>query len=341
MKHPAANGEIVGQAGAIAERQVEHMARLLDDLLDVSRISRGRIDLHTEPVEVTALVGRTVEVARPLIEERRHQLTASLAPEPLWVQGDPTRLEQIVQNLLNNACKYTDPGGHIELTVAREGAEVVLRVRDDGIGIGPDVLPRIFDLFVQAERRLDRSQGGVGIGLTLVKRLVELHGGSIEAQSPGLGQGSEFVLRLPATADLQGREQEGTSVEAGGGVPVRLRVLVVDDNQDAAESLAMLLRLAGQDVRVAYDGPSALALAQVYQSALVLLDIGLPGLDGYEVARRMRRQPGLEGVCLAAMTGWGQQEDRQRSAEAGMDHHLVKPVAPKALEQLLVAVRSL
>jgi PAS domain S-box-containing protein len=338
LKQPGANGEMVRQVRDVAERQVQHMARLLDDLLDVSRISRGRIELRKEAMDVAAVLRRSVEAVRPLIEERRHELTLALPAGALRVEADPTRLEQVLTNLLNNAAKYTDPGGRIGLTAERAGDEVVVRVRDTGIGIAPGMLPRIFDLFVQAERRLDRAQGGVGIGLTLVKKLVELHGGRIEAASGGLGQGSEFVVSLPALADERPCER-GRAAEQGeaAALPCR-RILVVDDNQDAADSLGLLLRLAGQDVRTAYDGPSALDQVQAFRPALVFLDIGMPGMDGYEVARRLRQQSDLKDVVLVALTGWGQEEDRRRSREAGFDRHLVKPVEPSALEALLADV---
>ena len=333
-KQPGANGSMLVQAREMAERQVQHMARLLDDLLDVSRISRGRIELRKEAVDVAAVLGRTAEAVRPLLEERRHELTVSLPAGPLWVEADPTRLEQVLTNLLNNAAKYTDPGGHVWLSAARDGGEVVLTVRDTGIGIAPDVLTRVFDLFVQAERRLDRARGGVGIGLTLVRKLVELHGGTVEARSAGPGKGSEFIVRLPAAIDPAGRELRQPS---GGEAPrlPRRRVLVVDDNPDAADSLALLLRLAGQDARPAYDGPSALKLAAELRPDVVFLDIGMPGMDGYEAARRFRQMPGFADVLLVALTGWGQEEDRRRSAEAGFDRHLVKPVEPADLEGLL------
>jgi PAS domain S-box-containing protein len=324
MKMPGASGAVVRQVQDMAERQVQHMARLLDDLLDVSRISRGKIELRSEAVDLKPLVNRTVEASR-----------VSVAPEPLLVRGDPTRLEQVVTNLLNNACKYTDPGGHICLEAGREGSEVVVRVRDNGIGIAPDMLPKIFDLFVQAERRVDRSQGGVGIGLTLVRRLVELHGGTVEAQSEGPGRGSEFLVRLPATTDAQGGERRGASGALPEAELPRLRVLVVDDNQDAADSLALLLQLAGQEVRVAYDGQAALALAPEFRPAMAFLDIGMPGMDGYEVGRRLRQLPGMEALVLVALTGWGQEEDRRRSKEAGFDHHLVKPAEADELNRLL------
>jgi PAS domain S-box-containing protein len=335
MNQPGAGGEMVQQVRDMAERQVQHMARLLDDLLDVSRISRGRIELRREVVGVAAVVSRTVEAVRPLMEERRHELTVALPARPLQVEADSARLEQVLTNLLNNAAKYTEAGGHIWLTAGREGGEAVLRVRDTGIGIAPDMLPRIFDLFVQAERRLDRSQGGVGIGLTLVKKLVELHGGRIQASSDGLGRGSEFVVRLPAPSEWPAQQKAraaGTTAEVE--LP-RRRVLVVDDNQDAAESLAMMLRLAGQDVLTAYEGRSALTQAQGFRPEVVFLDIGLPGMDGYEVARRLREQQSPEKPLIVAVTGWGQEEDRRRCYEAGFDGHLVKPVEPELLRQFL------
>ena len=334
MKQPGASGAVLERVRDMAERQVQHMARLLDDLLDVSRISRGRIELRKEVLNLAAVVHRSAEAVRPLFEERRHELTVSLPPSALRVEGDPTRLEQVLTNLLNNAAKYTDPGGRVWVDARQVGGEAVLRVRDTGIGIAPAMLPKIFDLFVQAERGLDRSQGGVGIGLTLVKKLVNLHGGQIEAHSAGPGQGSEFVVRLPVAAD----QGEAGAREGGGGetAPLpRRRVLVVDDNADAADSLALLLGLAGQDVRTAYDGPAALLQADTFQPDIVLLDIGMPGMDGYEVARRLRNERGLRGALLVALTGWGPGQDQRQSAEAGFDRHLVKPVDLEALKELL------
>jgi CheY-like chemotaxis protein len=251
------------------------------------------------------------------------------------------RLTQVVGNVLTNAAKYTEPNGRIWLTAKREGDQAVLRVRDNGIGIGPDMLPKIFDLFVQADHAAARSQGGLGIGLTLVKNLVEMHHGTVEAHSAGLGKGSEFVVRLslsvmareaPEKREIDGRRQ---AVASSGR-----RLLVVDDNKDAADSLAMLLRMQGHEVRVAHNGPAALELTKGYRPEIVFLDIGMPGMDGYEVARRLRRQPGLENVRLAALTGWGQEEDRRRTAEAGFDHHLVKPVESSALQALLADLKE-
>jgi signal transduction histidine kinase/CheY-like chemotaxis protein len=335
-KMPGARDSVVVQAREMAERQVSHMARLLDDLLDVARISRGKIELRKEPVDLARLVRATVEAIRPQIEARKHELSVSLAAEPLWVAADPTRLEQVLTNLLNNACKYTDPGGKIWVSTERQGAEAILRVRDNGIGIPADKLPTIFDLFVQAERRLDRSQGGIGIGLTLVRKLVELHGGTVDAFSAGSGQGSEFVVRLPAL-DGQGVLADGGSTREGhsaGPFPSH-RVLVVDDNLDAADSLALMLELAGQEVRTAYNGPSALAVAQEFRPQVFVLDLGMPGMDGYALARQLRAQPEFREAILIALSGWGQEEDKRRSRDGGFDHHLIKPADPQTLTRLL------
>jgi CheY-like chemotaxis protein len=276
---------------------------------------------------------------RPQYEQRQHKLTVALPSTSLRVEGDATRLEQILSNLLNNAAKYTDPGGQVWVVAERNGDDAVVRVRDSGVGIAPDMLPRIFDLFVQAERRLDRSQGGVGIGLTLVKKLVELHGGRVQAQSDGLGKGSEFLVYLPIAAGA--RKPNAAPADTDDRRPMsRCRVLVVDDNSDAADSLTLLLRHAGQDVRTAYDGVAALAQAHEFNPDLVFLDIGMPGMDGYEVARRLKSEPHLRSATLIALTGWGQEEDRRRSAEAGFDRHLVKPVDAKMLLALLREVCS-
>jgi CheY-like chemotaxis protein len=290
--------------------------------------------LRREIVDLTWLLPRAVEAVRPFVEERRHELTLSLGLGPLRLKGDPTRLEQIVTNLLTNAAKYTDPGGRLELAAARDGVHVVICVRDNGVGIAAEMLPRVFEWFVQGERRLSGAQGGLGIGLALVRQLVELHGGTVEARSGGLGKGSEFVVRLPSEAAWSGPEQERT-VRSMAKPSTRHKVLVVDDNADAAESLAMVLGLAGQDVRTVYDGPGALAQARAFRPDIIILDIGMPGMDGREVALRLRQMPELAAVRLIAMTGWGQDEDRRASEEAGFERHLVKPVDPAVLMQLL------
>ncbi len=322
----------------LIDRQVQQLVRLVDDLLDISRITRGKIRLQTEPLDVAVVVERAVETSRPLIDARRHQLTVTLPDEPLRVQGDPVRLAQVLGNLLNNAAKYTEDGGHIWLTAAHEGHEGVLRVRDTGVGIATEMLSSVFDLFTQVERSLDRSQGGLGIGLTLVRRLVELHGGRVQVHSDGPGQGSEFVVRLPLLVDDRVRPESsnGTAdVQRGDGY----RILVVDDNIDAADSLALLLRVGGNVVHVCNDGAEALAVVAEFRPEVVLLDIGLPGIDGYEVARQLRSRPESESVLLVALTGYGQEEDVRRSRDAGFDHHFVKPADLAALTAVFESAR--
>jgi signal transduction histidine kinase/ActR/RegA family two-component response regulator len=322
-------------AGDVVERQVQHMSRLVDDLLDVSRFTSGKITLQKEPTDLAAVVARAVEAARPAIEERRQEMSVALPPELMRVEGDPIRLAQVVGNLLNNAAKYTPEGGRIWLTARREGNTAVVSVRDTGVGIAADMLPRVFDLFAQADRSLAHSEGGLGVGLTLVKSLVELHGGSVEAHSPGPNRGSEFVVRLPLLADGQ-RPSGGEEPGDAQAVPLPpRRILVVDDNVDSAESLAVLLRLQGHEVEVAHDGATALAAAQTFRPQAVLLDIGLPGMDGYEVARRLRQQSVPAEMLLVAVTGYCQEEDRRRSQEAGFNAHLVKPVCLGTLHALL------
>jgi PAS domain S-box-containing protein len=333
-------------ARGVIARQAQHLTRLIDDLLDVSRVTRGKVQLRTEPVELRAVLDRAVETSRPLIDARRHELTVSLPPAPMRVEADPTRLAQVVSNLLNNAAKYTPEGGRIWLSAEPGSAPagpaggnggVVVRVRDTGAGIAPDFLPHVFDLFTQGEHSLARSEGGLGIGLALVRRLVELHGGTVEAASDGPGRGSEFVLRLPALREPAGGGGAPRTVLAADG-PARAgpcRILVVEDNPDSADSIAMLLRMWGHDVRVVYDGISAVDVARAYRPRLVLLDIGLPGITGLEVARQLRQEPGLSEAVLVAMTGYGQEEDRRRSREAGMTAHLVKPVDPESLRDVI------
>lgn len=315
----------------VIERQVQHLVRLVDDLLDVSRITRGKIKLRREPVELAAVITRAVETSRPIIAERRQELVIESPAAPLVLLGDLTRLAQVVSNLLNNAAKYSDEQGRIWLSVAADDGEAVVRVRDTGCGIAPEVLPHVFDLFTQADRTLDRSQGGLGIGLTLVKALAELHGGSASATSAGLGSGSEFSVRLPlAPATTASRPESERDHKAA----TPRRVLVVDDNVDAALSLSRLLQAAGHEVEAVHDGLAALASAPQLRPDVILLDIGLPGIDGYEVARRLRSQPETRCAVLVALTGYGQDEDRRRSQEAGFDHHLVKPVERGSLQRL-------
>jgi PAS domain S-box-containing protein len=327
------------QARALMERQLQQMVRLVDDLLDVSRIGTGKLELRRERVPLAEVVNSAVETSRPLIEHLGHELTVTLPDEPVAVDADPTRLTQVFSNLLNNSAKYTDRGGRIWLTAGRQGDDVVVSVRDTGIGIAADQLPRVFGMYSQVHSSLGRSQGGLGIGLTLVRRLVEMHGGRIEAHSEGTGKGSEFVVRLPAAAMASGPEPPG-----GAGEPAApksaLRILIVDDNRDAADSLVMLLRLMGNDTRTAYDGQGGLDVAREFRPEVMLLDIGLPRLNGYEVCRRVREQPWGKEIVLIALTGRGQEEDRRRSEEAGFDHHIVKPVDPQALMKLLAGVQK-
>ncbi len=320
---------------AVIDRQVGQLTRLVDDLLDVSRISRGQISLQKELLELTTIIERGLETSRPVIEARRHHLSVALPPEPVWLEGDLTRLAQALGNLLNNAAKYTEEGGKIGLVAEQAEGQVVLRVRDTGIGIPSEHLPYVFDLFTQGDRALDRAQGGLGIGLALVQKLVELHGGQVEAASPGLGQGSEFTLRLPARTGSPAPLAASAEPAARAA---RLRILVVDDNTDSAESMAMLLGLQGHETRTALDGPAALEAAQVFWPKLILLDIGLPGMDGYEVARRLRTQPHMDKTVLVAMTGYGHEQDRLQAKAAGFNHHLVKPVDPEALQRILASL---
>jgi PAS domain S-box-containing protein len=330
-----------GQCGAdsqaeqllgIIERQTGHMARLVDNLLDVSRITRGKVELQKESINLSTVVQRALETVRPLVDERRHQVDVQTTPEPIWLEADPSRLEQVLANLLNNAAKYTEEGGRIGLTLGQENGCAVVRVRDNGIGIRPEMLPRIFEMFTQADSVTGRLQEGLGIGLTLVRSLVELHGGSVTAHSFGPGKGSQFVVRLPLSAAENVQAPEETQLPPRTVRP--LRILCVDDNVDGAQALSLLLQYQGHEVRVANDGPSALQKARTFLPEVVLLDIGMPGMSGYEVAIQLR-QIGLKRTLVVAVTGFGQEEDRKRSREAGIDDHLVKPVDISALHNLL------
>ena len=340
LKMPRVDAATVDRSREMMERQVHHLVRLVDDLLDVSRVMRGKIELRREKIELATVVARAVETVQPLVEAQRHELNIALPSESLLLDADPVRIAQVVGNLLTNAAKYMEPNGRIWLTAERDRDMAVLRIRDNGIGIAPALLPRIFELFVQADHASTKAQGGLGIGLTLVKNLVEMHNGRVEARSDGLCKGSEFVVRLPISPRTLGQdhsrdvEQEVHSTPLSSGY----RLLVVDDNQDAANSLAMLLKLQGHEVRIAYSGMGALEMTKTYTPDVVFMDIGMPGMDGYEAARRIREQPGLGSVVLAALTGWGQQEVRRRTAEAGFNHHLVKPPEPKAVETVLVSI---
>ncbi|HEY0791253.1 MAG TPA: GAF domain-containing protein [Chthoniobacterales bacterium] len=322
----------------VMDRQLQQMVRLVDDLLDVSRITRDRIELRKEPVPLEQAIQSATEISRPLIDAAGQTLTVTLPAQPVYLLADPTRLAQVFSNLLNNASKYTEPRGRIILSAEQEGGQVRVSVADTGIGIRREMLPRVFDLFTQEDRSLERSQGGLGIGLTLVRRLVEMHGGSIEARSAGLGQGSEFIVHLPAlsgweaSAALQAKTPRG-SVSAA----LARRILVVDDNRDSATTLAKLLRRRGHEIAMAFDGEEAVAVAAGFRPEVVLLDIGLPKLNGYEAGRRILLQAAPEGPTLIALTGWGQEEDRHRALEAGFSHHLVKPVNLEVLDALLAS----
>ena len=337
MRLCPADSAACARARETASDQLGHLTRLVDDLVDVSRITHGRIQLRKKIVDLAQVVNQAVESVRPLIDIHREELSVSLPPESIQLEADPTRLVQVLSNLLNNAMKYTEDGGQIWLTAERDGQEVVLRVRDTGIGMAPELLPRVFDLFTQGERGLDRSQGGLGIGLTMVRSLVELHGGCVAGRSEGAGRGSEFIVRLPVLPQaLHGPEKAPQGLEPPASSPSR-RVLVVDDTISAAESMAELLQLNGHDVRVAYNGPKALETAAGFQPEVVLLDIGMPGMNGYQVAQQLRQLPGLEHTLLVALTGYGQEEDHRRSREAGFQHHLVKPARLSAVEELMVS----
>jgi signal transduction histidine kinase/CheY-like chemotaxis protein/putative methionine-R-sulfoxide reductase with GAF domain len=320
------------------ERQVGHMVRMVDDLLDVSRITRGKVELRRERVELRAVVDSALETSRPLIESAGHELRMELPADPLFLDADPTRLAQVFANLLNNAAKYTLAGGRIRLSAEREAARVIVRVEDTGVGIPADMLPKVFDMFTQVGRSIDRAQGGLGIGLTLVQRLVAMHGGTIDAESEGPGRGSTFTVRLPLAAVEEARP---TSAAQGNGTSravASLRVLVVDDNVDGAESLSVLLQLSGHETRAAHSGSDALVAAQQLGPDVVFLDIGLPGMNGYEVAQRLRAVPDLARCVLVALTGWGTEEDRRQARAAGFDHHLTKPVDAAEVHRIVALV---
>jgi two-component system, chemotaxis family, CheB/CheR fusion protein len=338
QKEPGAKPEVLKQAQEIIERQIQNMTRLIDDLLDVSRITQGKITLRKVPLDLATTLTRVVESVGHHVKARGQHLAVNLPEEPITVEADPIRLEQVFGNLLHNASKFTPPGGHLWLSAKSldhgRRPTVEVRLRDDGSGISREALPRIFDMFMQAEHSLDRTQGGLGIGLTLVKNLVELHGGQIEAVSAGPGKGSEFIVRLP-TSKAAPHLTHDTTHEPLPRQDALCRILVVDDNVDAADTLAMLLKFVGHDVKVVHDGAAALKVTEQFHPQVVLLDIGMPRMDGYEVARRMRQQPGMDKAILMALTGYGQDEDRRRAWEAGFDHHLTKPVSPVVLCELL------
>jgi CheY-like chemotaxis protein len=321
------------KARDLIDRQVSHLVRLVDDLLDVSRITRGKIQLQMSVVALRDIITEAVEVSRPLLERGRHRFELDLPDEPILLNADPTRLAQVFANLLNNAAKYTDPGGEIRLSISRRGQDAIVSVRDTGVGIPRDMLHRVFDLFTQVDRSLDRSYGGLGIGLTLVRRLVDLHGGTVTVASEGPGRGSEFQVTLAVAQEQAIPPKPAAPPKAPPSKP--LQVLVVDDNVDAAESLATLLRLAGHTVKVAHNGAVALEAAAALPPDVTVLDIGLPGMDGYSVARQLRQRPETRDAVLIAVTGYGRDEDRVLSRQAGFDHHFVKPLQFDVLQRML------
>lgn len=324
---------------AIIERQVNHLVRLVEDLLDVSRVARGKVELRREVMDIAEVIAKTIESASPLLEQRRHQLRLDVPRGTLFVDGDAVRLAQVLGNLLINAAKYTDEGGNISVRARRAGPELVLEVSDNGIGIEPGLLPHVFDLFVQEEQGTDRSRGGLGLGLAIVRSIVKLHGGSVSAVSPGSGKGSTFTVRLPA-AEVRAAAQENRQPPLPSPNPPRAaaKVFVVDDSSDGAELLAQSLSLLGYEVRMAHDGPTALRAVSDFTPDVAVLDIGLPGMDGYELASRLRALPALRRTALVALTGYGQEGDRSRSESAGFDEHLVKPVELQQLEATIARV---
>jgi signal transduction histidine kinase len=326
------------RARDMMDRQLQQMVRLVDDLLDVSRITTGKLAVRRERTELGAIVRNAIDTARPFIDARRHMLVKRTPREPVWLDADATRLAQVFSNLLNNAAKYTDPGGRIELVAEVVDASVVIRVTDNGIGIAPSMQNAIFEMFTQVDHSLERTQAGLGVGLTLAKRLIELHGGTIEATSDGLNRGSSFVVTLPIAA-AQAPAREPASEAYGAGNTFGHRILVADDNVDFATSFALILGMLGNDVRIAHDGAEALEVASTFGPQFCFLDIGLPKLNGYDLAQRLRASPITRDSTLIAVTGWGQEKDRQRAHESGFDHHMVKPVDPGQIEELLRTAR--
>src|SRR6202050_4189032 len=326
------------RAEEVIERQVTHMSRLLDDLLDVSRITRSTLELKKSPTELTLIVGSAIETARPILDSKHHALTLDLPKQAVQLDADPVRLAQVFSNILINAAKYTDPGGRIQLRATQREGELVVAISDNGLGISDDMKPRLFTLFSQAQSAMGRSEGGLGVGLSLVRGLVSLHGGSVEAFSEGAGKGSEFIVRIPV-----GTQSERPESDAATDAPVPgagLKILVVDDSRDAADTCAILLELSGHHVQTAYTGQRALQLAETFRPHVLLLDIGIPDLDGYQLAKKVRAAPWGRGAVLIAVTGWGQEADRRRAFEAGFDHHLTKPIAAETVESLMQSVSA-
>jgi PAS domain S-box-containing protein len=336
------DGDTVNATCELLERQVGQMVRLVDDLLDVSRITRNKIELRKQRVALSSVIDQAVESIRPHCANLGHQLTVELPSEPIYLDGDPARLTQIFVNLLDNACKYMERGGRISLSTAvchtaTEGSEVVVRIRDNGMGIAPQQIARIFDMFAQVDASLERSRGGLGIGLTLVRNLVEMHGGKVEAHSQGTGKGSEFVVRLPVQIRTALRTQR-LAPATPDSTSAKYRILVADDNRDSAESLALLLKLMGHETHIAFDGDEAVQVAENIRPDVILLDLGMPNMNGFDACRAIRGAEWGKSVVVIAQTGWGQDDDRRRTLEAGFDDHLVKPVEPAALMRMLASL---
>jgi CheY-like chemotaxis protein len=338
LKRSDGDSEIVKRAHDIIERQLGQMVRLVDDLLDLNRITYDRLELRPIEVKLSSVIHQAIEASRPLLESAGHDLIVDLPDEPIYLNADPARLAQVFGNLLNNSSKYTQPNGSISISAKRIGEEAVVTVKDDGAGIPGNKLDSIFDMFTQVDRTAERSQGGLGIGLTLVKRLVEMHGGSIEAKSEGEGKGSEFVVHLPILKTAPPVELPKAPFETEAE-PTR-RIVIVDDNRDSADSLATLLQITGNETYLAHDGIEAIELIEKHRPEVVLLDIGLPKLNGHEVCRRVRKQPWGKHIVMIALTGWGQDEDRRKSEEAGFNGHLVKPVDYDKLLKLLSSLTN-
>jgi signal transduction histidine kinase/ActR/RegA family two-component response regulator len=326
-------------AREVIATQVQRMTRLIDDLMDVSRITSNKLTLRVERVELARIIEEALTNSRPFIDESQHELRVVLPKEPVLLNADLVRMAQVLSNLLINAAKYTNPGGTISLRAERQDGEAVITIKDSGIGIPPELLPKIFDMFMQVDRTMTRTHGGLGIGLTLVKRLVDMHGGSVEAWSEGKDKGSEFTIRVPALVDPRNRERD--AIHADDSMPKgHRRILIVDDNELSANSLSILLGMAGNETRTAYDGAEAVATAETFRPDVVLLDLGLPLMDGYETCTRIRQQPWGKDILVVALTGWGQAEDRRRSTEAGFDRHIVKPADPVQLMKMLAELEA-
>jgi CheY-like chemotaxis protein/two-component sensor histidine kinase len=333
MRLAEGDAALTGRARETIDRQSRNLSRLVDDLLDVSRITRNAIELRRERVSLSSVVESAVETSRPLLDMRRHVFSINLPPSEIWLDADPVRIAQVISNLLSNAARYTEEGGHISLTAEREGDQAVIRVRDDGIGVPQDMLSSIFDMFTQVDPSRGRHAGGLGLGLTIVRRLVEMHGGSVTAASDGPGKGSEFTVRLPLAAEPRAsavppKEEAVSDLRSQ-------RILVVDDNRDAADSLRLLFEVMGNEVHVAYDGRTALEEVREFRPSLLFLDIGLPGMSGYDVARKLREDTSLSKMVLVAVTGWGGEDDVQRSTREGFDFHLTKPVELAVLQKMM------